>query len=251
MIIEIEIKNWAKYNPRSDVKSCSWFRMSNDFFLDPDFYGCSLATRIIWIYTLSVASKKMSDTVRINTSMLSDSLKIPMSDIEKSIKELEKTGSITVISPLVISIRSDSIGQKMLTSATNKQTNKQTNIVEGFFEHENPDIEEINADQLAVNILTALNSICFSDHRPNKLNMGHINARIREKYTFDDFVSVIKHKQAQWGEDPKMSEFLRPKTLFSSSFDGYLQSARNALKPKIDPLDAFMAQYEQTFSAEA
>jgi uncharacterized phage protein (TIGR02220 family) len=244
MILEIEIKNWAKYNPRSDVKSCSWFRMSNDFFSDPDFYGCSLEARIVWIFALSVASKKMSQKVRLNTSMISDNLKIPHKEIEKSLVELEETGSIIIFKSNVILARSNPIVPKMLPSATNERTDRQTNnIVSGFFESENPDIEEIKADQLAINVLTALNSICFLDHRPNKTNMGFINARIKEKYTFEDFVAVINHKQATWSDDPKMSQYLRPKTLFCTNFDGYLQAAKNALKPKTDPLNDFFDKY--------
>lgn len=73
-IIVIEIKNWDKYNPRSDAKSTSWFRMSNDFFNDPDFYGQPLVVRLTWIYILCVASKKMSGVVKVNTQQIADSI---------------------------------------------------------------------------------------------------------------------------------------------------------------------------------
>ena len=157
-------------------------------------------------------------------------------------KEIEKE-ALALIAPEVITPKKHS---------PKKSTSKKAIVINGFFDAEPPlEIEEVSADQLAINVLTALNTICFLDHRPNKLNMGHINARIREKYTYEDFLLVIKHKQATWANVPNMAECLRPRTLFCSNFDDYLQAAKNAFKPKVDPLDAFMAQYEHTFSAEA
>lgn len=102
----------------------------------------------------------------------------------------------------------------------------QKNVVEGFFEKNVTEIEEQPASHLAINILTALNSICFSNHRPNKINLGHINARLKEGYVFQDFVDVINFKAKEWLNDPKMGQYLRPKTLFCTNFDGYLQAAR-------------------------
>jgi len=127
MILEVEIKNWTKYNPRSDVKSCSWFRMSNDFFMDPDFYGCSISARISWIFLLSMASKKMAQVVRINTNMMIDSLKITQDALNDALNELENTGSIVIIYGSVKSTRSDPIVTSMLPSATNERTDERTN----------------------------------------------------------------------------------------------------------------------------
>lgn len=124
-----------------------------------------------------------------------------------------------------------------------KHSDSPSNVTVGFFEKEpGQTLEEVSVSDLARNVLTALNSICFTAHRPNKLNMGHINARIQEKYAYEDFVAVIKHKHKQWSNDPKMSEYLRPRTLFCTNFDGYLQAAKNADKPNVDPLEAWFKE---------
>lgn len=49
-----------------------------------------------------------------------------------------------------------------------------------------------------------------------------INARIKEGYTLDDFKNVINKKIKSWGNDPKMSRYLRPETLFGNKFESYL-----------------------------
>ena len=51
----------------------------------------------------------------------------------------------------------------------------------------------------------------------------HLNARLAEGFTIDDFKKVINIKCAQWLNDPNMKKYLRPETLFSAShFESYL-----------------------------
>ena len=49
-----------------------------------------------------------------------------------------------------------------------------------------------------------------------------IKARFNEGNTVDDFKRVIDNKVAQWKGDPKWDEYLRPKTLFGTNFESYL-----------------------------
>lgn len=49
-----------------------------------------------------------------------------------------------------------------------------------------------------------------------------IDARFNEGYTIEDFRKVIDTKVAQWKGDKKMDGYLRPETLFSNKFEGYL-----------------------------
>lgn len=59
-----------------------------------------------------------------------------------------------------------------------------------------------------------------------------IRARISEGFTLDDFKLVIDNKVADWKGDTKMSSYLRPMTLFSNKFEGYLNE-----KPKGKEID--------------
>ncbi|MGE6516664.1 phage replisome organizer N-terminal domain-containing protein [Lysinibacillus sphaericus] len=54
-----------------------------------------------------------------------------------------------------------------------------------------------------------------------------IKARFKEKFTLEDFKTVIDTKTAQWLADPKMSVYLRPETLFGTKFEGYLNEQNN------------------------
>jgi uncharacterized phage protein (TIGR02220 family) len=60
----------------------------------------------------------------------------------------------------------------------------------------------------------------------SKKNQEMIKARFNEGYTIDDFKKVIDNKCSDWLNDDKMNEYLRPETLFSNKFDGYLNKKR-------------------------
>lgn len=51
----------------------------------------------------------------------------------------------------------------------------------------------------------------------------HINARIADGFTLDDFKTVIDKKCAEWLASD-MAKYLRPETLFGSKFESYLNA---------------------------
>jgi len=61
----------------------------------------------------------------------------------------------------------------------------------------------------------------------SKTTAAHIRQRIAEGFTVADICIVIEHKTSQWRNDAKMSEYLRPATLFGTGkFEAYLVAAR-------------------------
>lgn len=53
-----------------------------------------------------------------------------------------------------------------------------------------------------------------------------INARTEEGFTLEDFKIVIDKKTKDWN-NPTMEKYLRPQTLFSTKFEGYLNEGAN------------------------
>lgn len=57
----------------------------------------------------------------------------------------------------------------------------------------------------------------------SKATQAHINARIDEGFSVDDFKTVIDKKSAEWtGTD--FEQYLRPATLFGTKFESYLNA---------------------------
>lgn len=75
-----------------------------------------------------------------------------------------------------------------------------------------------------VDIIAYLNHVVGTKYTVRcKSTNEKITARLREGHTVDDFKTVIDKKYAQWGNDPKMAQYLRPETLFSAAhFESYL-----------------------------
>ncbi len=68
-----------------------------------------------------------------------------------------------------------------------------------------------------------------------------IRARLNDGFSPEDFKKVIFIKSKQWLGDEKFTPYLRPKTLFSSKFEGYLQEWYSYQKK----LDQQKAEYEK------
>ena len=88
--------------------------------------------------------------------------------------------------------------------------------------------EYINEDNIGYKeILEYLNNKTNRNYSyKSKKNQEMIKARFNEGYTIDDFKKVIDNKCSDWLNDDKMNEYLRPETLFSNKFDGYLNKKR-------------------------
>jgi len=83
-----------------------------------------------------------------------------------------------------------------------------------------------NADfgKMVIRIIEHLNMVTGFHFRPtNPETRKLIRARLKEKYTFEDFRKVHIEKARQWfGTD--MEKYLRPSTLYRAShFEGYIQ----------------------------
>lgn len=73
-------------------------------------------------------------------------------------------------------------------------------------------------------IITDLNEKSERNYKlDGEATKGWIRARWNEGFRLDDFRAVHTNKCRTWKDDPKMSDFLRPKTLYSKEkFEGYL-----------------------------
>lgn len=64
-----------------------------------------------------------------------------------------------------------------------------------------------------------------------------IKARFNDGFTLNDFKQVIDTKSDEWLRDKKMSIYLRPETLFSNKFEGYLNQKRQTFSNLSDMPD--------------
>lgn len=99
---------------------------------------------------------------------------------------------------------------------------------------------EIHYPKPEVEILNKLNEITGSRFREIKSNLSKIKALLKAGFTEVEIIEVIQLKTLQWKNNPEMSGYLCPKTLFrESNFEKYINEVQQVKRnPKL---------YEQYF----
>ena len=144
--------------------------------------------------------------------------KIPFKS-EKSLKERLGFSKIE-LQPLVnngyITIDTESVSK-----AYQVDTEKKSNLPpEREIEREGEREKEIYS------IVEKLNSIANKNFKSTTDKTKQcINARFKEKFTLDDFFTVLENKK-EWLSDSKMAKFYRPETLFGTKFESYLNEIK-------------------------
>lgn len=123
---EFEIPNFSKYNPRSDVKNSSWFRMDNRWHLDDRLIAAPLTSVALWPTALATASAGLNhssasrgQTLALNSTFISRVLGIRKRDFIKGFEYLDECGLLKITNR----IESPTVRRVALRD---KQTNKQT-----------------------------------------------------------------------------------------------------------------------------
>lgn len=112
-------------------------------------------------------------------------------------------------------------------SKSNSKSNSKEDISNDISKKKGADLSTITE------IVDYLNEKANTSYRPSaEYAKTHIRARLREGFTIDDFKAVIDGRVKAWANDPKMSEYLRPQTLFGTKFESYLNASK--AKPKTD-----------------
>ncbi|WP_337037792.1 MULTISPECIES: conserved phage C-terminal domain-containing protein [Pseudescherichia] len=166
------------------------------------------------VYRLNVAKLQAGAFAHLSDS---DTSKSDASKSDPSKFEASKNGAGTGFDP------SESGGDPSVNSKPDPQVKPETLCqVVG-----QPDPDVLVTDQ-AKQVLTHLNQKTNSRYQVCKSSLENIRARLGEDFTLDELMLVVDYSTAKWGDDLKMSEYLRPTTLFQpSKFPAYLQAATN------------------------
>lgn len=106
-----------------------------------------------------------------------------------------------------------------ITSINNTRMNNTSNI----YSPAQPDKKAESRKK----IIDYLNERLGTNYKPSAIKTKrHIDARLNEGYTLDDFIRVIDTKTSDWSNDSHMAKYLRPETLFGTKFESYLNQPR-------------------------
>jgi uncharacterized phage protein (TIGR02220 family) len=200
--IKIIINNWTKYQTRKDLKTMSWFRLNSDLPEHPAFFELTNEGKWFTVWLFCLCAKNCSEELNTNIKYMAYYSKVSEKEILKA---------LPILSDHAI-IRYESV-----TNPTRKRdvpkTKETTNTTRNYNEE-------------AKVILKCLNDTTGRNYREIDTNLKKIISLLKTDLTYDDFETVIFYKYKKWFNDPEMTEYLRPSTLFGKEkFEQYLAPA--------------------------
>lgn len=119
-----------------------------------------------------------------------------------------------------------------IENKSNQQNNQQLTSYQPATNHKQECKNEKN--NIYSRVINYLNQKTNSDFKSNtKKTKELIDARRKEGFDIKDFEVVIDFKCKQWINNVEMQDYLRPQTVFSNKFEGYLNAAkRQGVKSK-------------------
>jgi len=235
-----------------------WIRINTDMFEDekiklieqmPD----ADTILVIWIKLLSQAGKTnasgyifLSEQIPYTEEMLATIFNRPLNTVRMALNTFKSFGMIEIDEDDFINISNwekhqnaeglekirEQNRQRVAKHRNRKKIQKSNgdvtlpvtlrNGTEGELELEGEEDKE--KDNIPyVEIVNYLNQVADKQYKhTTKKTRTLIHARYEEGFTLNDFKSVIDTKVREWKNDSKMKKFLRPETLFSPKFEGYL-----------------------------
>jgi uncharacterized phage protein (TIGR02220 family) len=126
------------------------------------------------------------------------------------------------------------VNNKRTTSEQQVNTNKNVRTEECKEGKKKP-LSDVPSD-LVKDVIAYLNEKTGKAFKPaSKKTQSLIKARVKDlSVGLDDFKKVIDVKCSQWLDDPNMSKYLQPTTLFGTKFEGYLNEWVEPKKPERD-----------------
>ena len=185
-------------------------------------------------------------------SSVSNDLNISRSKAQRLINEFLDKNIIKLISKGSLKSKDASI-YEYITSDTELNTVDDTNNISNindFIDIDDTKIDttsdkskkenlniKLNNKDLYVRIIDYLNQTTGKSFKSTTIKtINCIKARLNEGFVEEDFYKVIDIKSSQW-LDNDMCKFLRPETLFSNKFEGYLNEGVLVPKETQDDID--------------
>lgn len=201
------------------------FRVFMHLLLTASYEGNSFRGHKLKAGQVVCGRKQLAKDLGLSEQSVRTALEHLKSTNEITIRTTNRFSIITIEKWAMYQSDTDDINQQTDQQANTQATNNQptTNHTQEVKKLRNKEIKKDIYSRERVEIVNYLNEICGTQYRPHtKKTKELIHARLSEGFTVEDFKTVIYRKAKQWIDNPKMCKFLRPETLFSNKFEGYL-----------------------------
>lgn len=206
--IIVTIKNYENFKGRTDVKLNSWFRLSNRFLEDSDFFDFTSDEKLCWIYILSLASQKNTGTITVNFRHAEKICGLKKIILSSAIEKLNKISCLSVDVTQTLRGRNADVTDTCATLQTDRQDNTNTpteiDFVNAYNLFKRKEGKAKGLEKLKREVKTISDLELFKKAILN-YNAQQIKLRTDIKYYkhFDSFVSAWREWVDFKTEDPK------------------------------------------------
>ena len=237
-----------------------WIKLVTDVFDDEKILLIEAlperdAVIVIWFKLLCLAGKQnnggvlmLNDTIPYTDEMLATLFRRPLNTVRLALNTFEQFGMIEIVNSAItipnwekhqsLNKLEQAKEKNRLRVAAHRERQKQiaacndysnvTGVTSNATEEDKE--KDKDKDKIYNSVIEYLNSRAGTKYRASaQATQRHINARIAEGFTLDDFKSVIDKKCTEWLSSD-MAKYLRPETLFGSKFESYLNAPVTARK---------------------
>lgn len=260
----------------SDVK---WIKLSTQMFEDEKIRLIESMPEadtvlIIWVKLLAQAGKTnatgyiyLNENIPFTDEMLSTIFNRPLATVRLALNILKQFGMIEITDNHFICISNwekyqnlDGLEkikeQTRIRVAKHRELKQQQDVTLRVTHGNATDIEleldiELDKEKKHIpfsEIISYLNEKANTKYKPSsKITKDFIKARWNDGFSLEDFKQVIDKKTVEWINDKKMCKYLRPKTLFGTNFEGYLNQPGGASIGKNNDAEAITNEYNLGF----
>jgi hypothetical protein len=138
-IVSINILNWRKYQPRTDLKSMHWFRVESKIINDQKLFDLTASQKWVWISLLCIAADQTNSTFDLNIKWFAQILKMKVSEVNDALNLIKDNLLISLSEHGLVTdssqIRTDSCPTIQYSTVHN--TTEQNNTYPHFEPNEN------------------------------------------------------------------------------------------------------------------
>lgn len=243
----------------SEVK---WIKLSVNVFDDEKFDAIktlpdSNDMQLVWVKLLCLAGKcnengflMISNEIPYTNEMLAQRFNMDVGVVQRALALFQSLGMIELVENIYM-VSNWTKYQSLSDMERYKQQNRERqkrhrekqkellleakeerNVTDNVTSNAKDNVKSnVNASisyiSIIKNIINYLNNTCNTKYKyTTRATQDKIKARLNEGFTEQDFYSVIDVKNAEWGNDTRMSQYLRPETLFGTKFESYLNQCK-------------------------
>jgi len=192
--VKYRVNNWEKFQHFKDRRP-PWIKLYRDLLDCPDFHALSgESAKVLTMLWLLASEDKTQKGLLPDIKTISFRFRMPETKVKQALTALD--------------IKWISTCHQHGSPETETETYK----------------EETEKRQIPyAEIINHFNKTFSKRYKPDsKETQKLIKARWDDGFDYDDFVSVHEKMFSHWNGDSKMSEFLRPHTLYTGKFESYL-----------------------------